>query len=95
MSLLFNGENIKKSRKYGNNYCRKKSGFANPFKNGNAACLCLIIKKGKEKYGFYSRLMQLSVIADKSTCMYNIQIAFSPIPLISTNKLTLIESSQK
>ncbi len=27
----------------------KKSGFTNPFKNGYAACLCLIIKKGKEK----------------------------------------------
>ena len=39
--------------------------------------------------------MQLSVIADKSTWMYNIQIAFSPIPLISTNKLTLIKSLQK
>ena len=39
--------------------------------------------------------MQLSVIADKSTCMCNIQIAFSSIPLISTNKLPLIESSLK
>lgn len=27
----------------------EKSGFVNPFKNGYAACLCLIIKKGKEK----------------------------------------------
>ena len=53
------------------------------------------VYRRKEKYGFYSCLMQLSVIADKSTCMCNIQIAFSPIPLISTNKLTLIESSQK
>ena len=43
------------------------------------------VYRRKEKYGFYSCLMQLSVMVDNSTCELNSQIAFSPIPLISTN----------